>query len=405
MSFDTRVNHCHRFLDPGLAPFSLEVQTMHDRLFDDELRAFQSTLRKWIDKEIVPHHESWEKEGRVPVELWRKAGEQGYLCVTQAEEYGGLGLDFRYAAVGMEELARAGASGVGFPLHSDIVAPYVERYGTEEQKQRWLPKMATGESIGAIAMSEPGTGSDLQGIATRAVLDGDEWVLNGSKTFISNGLTCDLVVVVARTEEAEGYQSQSLIVVEKDAPGFQRGKRLEKMGLHAQDTAELHFEDCRVPKENLIGERGMGFMYLMQQLARERLLIAIGCVAGARQALDMTVAYVKERKAFGRPIAGFQNTKFKLAELATEVSVGEAFVDRCIQEIVEGNENAVDASMAKYWTSEMLCRVVDECVQLHGGYGYMMEYPIAKAYLDARVQRIYGGTTEIMKEIIARSLL
>lgn len=378
---------------------------MHDRLFDDELRAFQSTLRKWIDKEIVPHHESWEKEGRVPVELWRKAGEQGYLCVTQAEEYGGLGLDFRYAAVGMEELARAGASGVGFPLHSDIVAPYVERYGTEEQKQRWLPKMATGESIGAIAMSEPGTGSDLQGIATRAVLDGDEWVLNGSKTFISNGLTCDLVVVVARTEEAEGYQSQSLIVVEKDAPGFQRGKRLEKMGLHAQDTAELHFEDCRVPKENLIGERGMGFMYLMQQLARERLLIAIGCVAGARQALDMTVAYVKERKAFGRPIAGFQNTKFKLAELATEVSVGEAFVDRCIQEIVEGNENAVDASMAKYWTSEMLCRVVDECVQLHGGYGYMMEYPIAKAYLDARVQRIYGGTTEIMKEIIARSLL
>lgn len=378
---------------------------MHDSLFDDELRAFQQTFRKWVEKEIVPHHPEWEKQGCVPRELWLKAGEQGYLCVTQGEAYGGLGLDFRYAALEMEELARVCATGVGFSLHSDIVAPYIERYGSEEQKQRWLPKMASGEIIGAIAMSEPGTGSDLQGIQTKAVLDGDHWVLNGSKTFISNGLSCDLVIVVARTEEGEGYQSQSLIVVEAESPGFQRGKRLEKMGLHAQDTAELHFEDCRVPKDNLLGERGAGFFYLMQQLARERLLIAIGSVAGAKAALEMTVGYVKERKAFGKPIAHFQNTRFKVAEMATEVALGEAFVDRCIQTFMQGEEDAVQASMAKWWTSEMLGRVVDEGVQLHGGYGYMMEYPIARAYLDARVQRIYGGTTEIMKEIIARALL
>jgi alkylation response protein AidB-like acyl-CoA dehydrogenase len=264
--------------------------------------------------------------------------------------------------------------------------------------------MATGELIGAIAMSEPGTGSDLQGIRTKAVLDGDEWVINGSKTFISNGVNCDLVIVVCRTEEAEGWQSQSLIVVEKEAKGFKRGKKLEKMGMRAQDTTELHFEDCRVPKANLLGERGQGFLCLMNQLARERLIIAVGCVAGAKAAFEQTVAYAKDRHAFGKPIFQFQNTKFTLAEMATEIALGETFVDRCITRLVAGESLTVEASMAKYWTSEMLGRVVDRGLQLFGGYGYMLEYPIAKGYLDARVQRLYGGTTEIMKEIIARSL-
>ncbi len=384
---------------------------MHESMLDDELRAFQQTFRKWVEREVKPFHADWEREGCVPRELWKKAGEQGYLCIPQQEQYGGLGLDFRYATVVTEELSRVGASGVAFSLHSDIVAPYVENFGSEEQKQRWLPKMASGEMIGAIAMSEPGTGSDLQGIKTRAVLDGDEWVLNGSKTFISNGLLCDLCIVVCRTEDGDGAstskgaQAQSLIVVEKDAPGFGRGRRLGKIGMHAQDTAELHFEDCRVPKENLIGERGAGFLYLMQQLAQERLIIAVGCVAGARAALDMTLEYTKDRKAFGKPIAHFQNTRFKLAEMATEISIGEAFVDQCLRRLVAGENIPVEASMAKYWTSEMLDRVVDQGVQLFGGYGYMTEYPISKAYVDARVQRIYGGTTEIMKEIISRSLV
>ncbi len=378
---------------------------MHQSLFDDELTAFQDAFRKFVDKEIVPHHETWEREGTVPRELWEKTGEQGYLCIPQAEAYGGMGLDFRYAAVVCEELGRVGASGPAFPLHSDIVAPYIENFGSDEHKQRWLPGMAKGTTIGAIAMSEPGTGSDLQGIQTRAVLDGDEWVINGSKTFISNGLLCDLCIVVCRTEEDAGWAGQSLILVDKDAPGFVRGKKLKKVGMHAQDTAELSFEDCRVPRSNLLGERGQGFVYLMQQLAQERLIIAIGCVAGARAALQMTIDYVKERKAFGKPVSKFQNTRFAIAEMATEVTLGEALVDRCIQGLVAGENNTVEASMAKYWTSEMLGRVVDQGVQLHGGYGYMHEYPIARAWLDARVQRIYGGTTEIMKEIISRSLL
>jgi acyl-CoA dehydrogenase len=375
-------------------------------MLDEQLKEFQKSFRKFVEKEIVPHHAEWEREGIVPRELWRKAGEQGYLCIPQAEEYGGLGLPFRYAAVVTEELAKVAASGVAFALHSDIVAPYIENFASEELKKEWLPKMATGECISAIAMSEPGTGSDLQGIKTKAVLDGDEWVINGSKTFISNGLCCDMVIVVARTEDEDaGAAAQSLILVPADAPGFQRGKRLDKMGLKAQDTAEMHFEDCRVPKENLIGHRGAGFMYLMQQLAQERMVVAIGCVAGARSAHEMTVEYVKDRKAFGRPIAKFQNTRFKLAEMLTEITLGECLVDRSIAQLEAGETLTVEASMAKYWTSEMLCRVVDECVQLHGGYGYMNEYPIAKAYVDARVQRIYAGTTEIMKEIISRAIV
>jgi acyl-CoA dehydrogenase len=379
---------------------------MHDSILDDQLREFQRTFRKWVETEVAPNNEAWEREGIVPRAIWEKAGAQGYLCPGQAEEYGGLGLDFRYSAVIIEELARVRANGPMFGLHSDIVAPYIESFGDEEQKQRWLPKMATGEIIGAIAMSEPGTGSDLQGIQTKAVLDGDEWVLNGTKTFISNGILSDLVIVVCRTEDEDaGAAAQSLIVVERGAPGFERGRKLDKIGFDAQDTSELHFEDCRVPKENLIGDRGAGFMYLMQKPAQERLVIAIDCIAGSQAALEMTLAYTKERQAFGRSISKFQNTRFKLAEMATEITIGEAFVDRCIQQLIAGETLTVEASMAKYWTSELLCRVVDEALQLHGGWGYMKEYPIANAYLDARVNRIFGGTTEIMKEIISRSLV
>jgi acyl-CoA dehydrogenase len=378
---------------------------MRDSMFDDDLRAFRDSFRKFIDKEIKPYHAQWEREGVVSREVWEKAGAAGFLCIPQSPDYGGAGLPFRYAAVVQEELSRAHASGVAFALHSDIVAPYIENFGTDDQKQRWLPGMASGKLIGAIAMSEPGTGSDLQGIATKAVLDGDEWVINGSKTFISNGQLCDLTIVVARTEEAEGWQSQSLIVVPSTAKGFVRGKKLEKIGMHAQDTSEMHFEDCRVPKDHLIGERGQGFLYLMRQLAQERLIIAIASVLGAEECLARTIEYVKDRKAFGKPIASFQNTKFKLAEMATEIQLGRVFVDDCIMRLEKGDNLTVEGSMAKYWCSEMLGRVVDQCLQFFGGYGYMMEYPIAKAYLDARVQRIYGGTTEIMKEIIARSLV
>jgi alkylation response protein AidB-like acyl-CoA dehydrogenase len=378
---------------------------MNESMYDEELKAFRDSFRKFIATEIKPFHGEWEKEGIVPRALWKKAGDAGFLCISQATEYGGLGLPFRYGAVVQEELSRAHASGVAFSLHSDIVAPYIENFGTDDQKKRWLPGMASGELIGAIAMSEPGTGSDLQGIATKAVLDGDEWVINGSKTFISNGQLCDLTIVVARTEEADGWQSQSLIVVPSTAKGFVRGKKLEKIGMHAQDTSEMHFEDCRVPKDYLLGERGQGFLYLMKQLGQERLIIAIASVAGADECLTRTLEYVKDRKAFGKPIAAFQNTKFRLAEMATEIKLGESFVDNCIARLEKDENITVEASMAKYWCSEMLGRVVDGCLQMYGGYGYMMEYPIAKAYLDARVQRIYGGTTEIMKEIIARSLI
>ncbi len=379
---------------------------MHESLLNDELKAFQDAFKKWVDKEIVPHHAAWEKEGMVPRALWESAGANGFLCITQPEAFGGLGLDFRYSTVVIEGLARAGAHGPGFPLHSDIVAPYIEHYGSDEVKQKFLPPMAAGTCIGAIAMTEPGTGSDLQGVKTKAVLDGDEWVINGAKTFITNGLLSDVVIVVARTEDDKsGWESQSLILVERDAPGFSRGRHLEKMGLHAQDTAELNFEDCRVPKGNLLGERGQGFVYLMNELARERLIIAAGCVAGAQAALEMTVEYTQDRQAFGRPISKFQTTRHTLAEMATEIAVGEAFVDRCIERLVAGDSLTVEASMAKYWTSEMLGRVTDAGVQLFGGYGYMNEYPISRAYTDARVQRIYGGTSEIMKEIIARALV
>jgi alkylation response protein AidB-like acyl-CoA dehydrogenase len=379
---------------------------MERGIFDDEHEAFRDLARTFIAKEISPHHDRWEHEGQVDRELWRTAGKAGLLGTDVPEEYGGGGVDdFRYNVVLSEELVGAGASGVGFQLHNDVVAPYLLRLANEEQKQRWLPGFCTGDIVTAIAMTEPGTGSDLQGIRTSARRDGDEWILNGSKTFITNGILADLVIVVARTDPDAGSRGFSLLVVERDMPGFERGRRLEKVGTKAQDTAELSFTDVRVPAANVLGAPGTGLVSLMQNLPQERLSIGVASTAGAIRALDLTLAYTKERTAFGKPIGDFQNTRFELAEMATEVDVTRAFVDRCITEHLAGKLSTVDASKAKWWASDVLKRVVDRCVQLHGGYGYMLEYPIAKAYLDSRVQSIYGGTNEIMKEIIGRSLM
>ncbi len=381
---------------------------MHSSLMNDELLAFKDSFKRFVESEITPFHEEWEKQGIHPKELYLKAGEQGFLCTGADEKYGGLGLDFRFAALMIEELAYSLASGVAFFLHSDIVVPYVEHYGSEEQKKAWLPKLISGELISAIAMTEPGTGSDLQAIKTKAERKGDKWVLNGAKTFISNGHNANFIIVCAETE-SEGPQQRfkplSLFVVETGTPGFERGRNLSKMGLKAQDTAELSFQNCLVSDSHVLGEIGKGFVYLTNELAQERLTVAIWCVATAKRCLDMTLAYVKERKAFGKRVADFQNTRFKLAEMATEIELGQSLVDRCTQDHIQGQDTTVSASMAKYWTSEMLGRVADECVQLFGGYGYMNEYPIARAFLDARVQRIFAGTTEIMKEIISRDLL
>jgi long-chain-acyl-CoA dehydrogenase len=321
------------------------------------------------------------------------------------EELGGGGIrDFRYNAIITEELVRVGASGPGFSLHSDIVIPYILEYGSEEQKQRWLPKMVSGEIITAIAMTEPGAGSDLAGVRTTALRDGDSYIVNGSKTFITNGINSDLVIVVARTDPEQRHKGISLIAVEREMAGFTRGRNLEKIGLKAQDTAELFFDNVRVPVTNLLGEEGQGFVYLMQQLPQERLSIAVGAIAGARAALDWTIQYAQERHAFGQPIGKFQNSRFKLAEMQTEITIGQVFVDQCIVLLNEGKLTTEQASMAKWWTTELQNRVVDQCLQLHGGYGYMLEYPIARAWMDARVQSIYGGTNEIMKEIIGRSM-
>jgi acyl-CoA dehydrogenase len=382
---------------------------MHNDILSDDLRVFRDLTRTWVEREIAPFHSEWEQSGLVPREVYQKAGAQGLLCLTQAEKYGGLGVDFRFAAVVIEELARINASGVAFYLHSDIVAPYIEEYGTEGQKAKYLPRMARGEWIGAIAMTEPGAGSDLQGIKATARKEKDHWVLNGQKTFISNGQCSDLVIVAARTEnpafQGKKYAPLTLFLVESSFPGFHRGQSLKKIGYKAQDTAEMFFQDCRVPHENLLGQEGEAFTYLMKQLGRERLCMAIWSAAQSRAVLSETIGYVKERKMFGQSLADFQNTKFKLAEMDTEISVGEAFVDRCIQQMLQGRDVGVDASKAKYWCSETLGRVVDQCLQLHGGYGYMEEYPVSKAFVDARILRIFGGTSEIMKEIVARQLL
>ncbi len=373
-------------------------------LYGEEHEIFRQSVRRFMEEEIAPRHEAWEDQGYVDRDAWAKAGELGFLCATMPEAYGGADADRRYSAILMEEQARIGATGPGFSLHSDIVAPYINRYGSEDQKREWLPKMASGEAIGAIAMTEPGTGSDLQGVKTSAVKDGNELVINGSKTFITNGWNADVVVVVTKTDPSAGAKGTSLVLVEAGREGFTKGRRLKKLGMKAQDTSELFFDNVRVPMTNMLGEEGQGFIYLMQELAWERLQVAITAITAAEAAIEQTVAYTKERKAFGRSIADFQNTRFKLAELTTQTQIGRVFVDKCIELVCEGKLDAETGAMAKYWCSDLQCKVIDECLQLHGGYGYMWEYPIARAYADARVQRIYAGTNEIMKEIIGRSL-
>jgi alkylation response protein AidB-like acyl-CoA dehydrogenase len=377
-------------------------------LFDAGYDEFRRSAKRFFAEEVIPHHEAWEEQGQIDRALWRRAGELGLLCCAVPDAYGGQGGDRLHSVIMMEEQVLAGASGIGFALHSDIVAPYLLHYGTEAQKRAWLPRLASGETVGAIAMTEPGTGSDLQSIKTTAIDDGDDYVVNGSKMFITNGLQCDLVLVAVRMDGGQGgAKSISLVLIEADRPGFVKGKPLKKVGMKAQDTAPLFFDNVRIPKTNVLGGDdglNMGFMMLMQELAWERLIIAITSVTGAESAYAQTFAYVQERTAFGKPVASFQNTRFKLAEMKSEIAMARVFVDRCT-ELVLRNELPIDAAAAaKYLCSDLLCEVVDECVQLHGGYGYMLEYPIARAFVDARAQRIYGGTNEIMKEIIARSL-
>ena len=378
---------------------------MKRQLFEPDHDAFRETVRAFLEKEVSPHHASWEEAGITPRDLWTKAGQQGLLGFMMPEEYGGGGVsDFRFNAVLDEELTRSHASGVGFMLHTDLVSGYLLSYATDEQKARWLPKFCSGETITAIAMTEPGTGSDLQNIATTAHLEGGDYIVNGQKTFISNGINADLVIVAVKTDTDAGAQGVSLLVLERGMDGFERGRNLEKLGMKAQDTAELFFSDVRVPKENLLGEEGKGFIYLMEKLPQERLSIAVVAAAACEGMIDMTLAYVKERKAFGRPVGSFQNSRFVLAELATETQVARVFVDRCVEELNAGTLSISDAAMAKWWTTELQNKVATKCLQLHGGYGYMSEYPISKAYADSRIQTIYGGTTEIMKEIIGRTM-
>ncbi|RJF86279.1 acyl-CoA dehydrogenase [Oleomonas cavernae] len=373
---------------------------------NEEHEMVRDNARRFFEKECVPYNQKWAEDGVISREAWLKAGEAGILCATMPEEYGGSGMDFKASALLMEAQVDAGASGPGFSLHSDIVAPYIHTYGSEEQKKKWLPRMATGELIGAIAMTEPGAGSDLQGVRTSAKKDGNHYVINGQKTFITNGQLANLIIVVTKTDPTKGAHGTSLIVVETDeVEGFRRGRNLDKIGMHAQDTSELFFDEVRVPTANLLGhEEGQGFIQLMQQLPSERLQIAITAVKTCEKAVEETVKYTKDRKAFGKSIFDFQNTRFKLAECATETRIARVFVDHCIELLVEGKLDVQTAAMAKYWCSDLQGKVVDECLQLHGGYGYMMEYPIAQMYVNGRVQRIYGGANEIMKELISRML-
>ncbi len=378
------------------------------KLFTPDHETFRDSFRRFIEKEITPFHEAWEEQGYVDRAVWNKAGKNGFLCATMPEEFGGADADKLYSVVQFEELSRAGVTGIGYSLHSEIVAPYILHYGTDAQKEKYLPKLATGEMIGAIAMSEPAAGSDLQGIRSTAIKQDDgSYLLNGSKTFITNGWHADLVIVVAKTNPAAGGKGTSLLLVERGMAGFSVGKRLKKLGLRAQDTSELFFDNVKVPAENLLGGPALenrGFICLMEQLPWERLQIAITAVAAAQAAIHWTLDYVKERKVFGQTVGTFQNTRYKLAEMQTEVQVARVFVDKCCELVMQGQLDTETASMAKYWCSDLQCKVMDECVQLFGGYGYMWEYPITRAYADARVQRIYGGTNEIMKEVISRGM-
>jgi alkylation response protein AidB-like acyl-CoA dehydrogenase len=377
-------------------------------IFADEHDQFRASFRSWLDKEVVPHHEQWEADGIIPRELWLEAGKHGFLGLTVPEQYGGGGTDdYRFAAVMTEEIADTGVigSGNGMTLHNDIVLPYFLGLCNDEQKQRFLPGMVTGEIVGALAITEPNTGSDVAGVTTTAVRHGDVYVVNGSKTFISNGIHSDVVVTTVKTDPAAGHRGMSLLLLERGMPGFERGRNLDKMGMHAQDTAELSFTDVEVPAANLLGDEGKGFYYLMGNLAQERLGIAVGAVGVAQAAIRWTLEYTRERRAFGQAIATFQNSKFVLAELHTETQAAQVYVDRCIELHGEGRLSAEQAAAAKYWCTELQNKVVDRCVQLHGGYGYMREYPIARAWADSRIQTIYGGTSEIMKEIVGRALV
>ncbi|MGZ5409080.1 MAG: acyl-CoA dehydrogenase family protein [Aeromicrobium sp.] len=378
---------------------------MQRNIFEADHDSFREAVRTFMEKEVAPNHAQWEQDGIVPRELWLKAGAQGLLGFMMPEEFGGGGIDdFRFNTVLSEELVRVGGSGVGFVLHTDLVSGYLLSYASDEQKERWFPKFCTGEMITGIAMTEPGTGSDLQAIQTTAIRDGGHYVVNGSKTFISNGINADFVIVACKTDPDAGAMGVSLIALERGMEGFERGRNLDKMGLKAQDTAELFFDNVKVPIENLIGEEGKGFIYLMEKLPQERLAITVGAQAATRKIIDMTLDYVKERKAFGKPIGSFQNSRFVLAELETEFQIGQAFVDKSILALNEGELTVAEAAMGKWWTTELQNKTAAKCLQLHGGYGYMTEYPIAKAYTDSRIQTIYGGTTEIMKEIIGRTM-
>ncbi|MCE5283124.1 MAG: acyl-CoA dehydrogenase family protein [Deltaproteobacteria bacterium] len=371
--------------------------------YTDEHRMFRDSLRRFLVREITPHVEEWEEAGIVPREAWRKMGEQGYLAMGVPEAYGGPGADFLYSVIVIEEMVRTNHSGLAASLHSDIIVPYILAFATEEQKHRYLPGCISGEIITAIAMTEPNTGSDLAAIRTTAVEDGDQIVLNGQKTFISNGINCDLLVLAARDPAVETpHAAVDLYLVEAGTLGFEKGKRIKKVGWHSQDTAELFFSDCRIPKANRLGEKGTGFLKLMQQLQPERLVCAIGAVAAAEYMIEITIQSCKERTAFGRPLTKFQNTQFEIVEMATEARLGRTFVDKLIADHMEGRQIVVDVSMAKYWTTEMASRVADRCVQLFGGYGYCEEYPIARAWRDIRVTRIFAGTNEIMKTIAAK---
>jgi alkylation response protein AidB-like acyl-CoA dehydrogenase len=380
---------------------------MRRDVFDDEHELFRQSFRRWLDKEVVPRHDQWEHDGIVPREVFAAAGALGFLGMAVPAEYGGGGVDdFRYSLVIAEETQSAGVAGagLGISLHNDICLPYFLRYCTESQRARWLPGIAAGTLISAVAMTEPGMGSDLASMATTAVRDGDHYVVNGSKTFITNGINSDLVVTAVKTDPAARHKGISLVVVERGMAGFERGRNLDKVGLHSQDTAELFFTDVHVPVENRLGDEGSGFLALVSNLPQERLSIAMAGIAAAAAALDWTVEYCRQRTAFGQPIGSFQHSRFELAEMATEVEIGRTFIDRCVLARNAGELTAEEAAMAKWWCTELQKRVVDRCVQLHGGYGYMRDYPIARAYADARVTTIYGGTTEIMKEIIGRSM-
>jgi len=377
-----------------------------EKYYTEEHNIFRESVRRYFEKEVTPNADKWENDGMVPKEAWKKFGQQGFLCPWLPEEYGGSNTDFLYSFILTEELARTRCGGFFFPLHSDIIVPYIYTYGNEEQKKKWLPKCVTGDIITALAMTEPGTGSDLAAIRTTAIKDGDNYIINGQKTFISNGISCDLVIVAARTNPnaASPYEGMSLIVVEEGTPGFEKGRKLEKIGLHSQDTSEMAFVDCKVPIANLLGQEGQGFYFLMDKLQQERLVCAMGSQVGAEEALRVTIEYTKTREAFGRPISRFQYIAFEIAKMATEVEVGRAFLESLLIDHLEGRKDVKKASMAKYWICEMLNRVVSQCVQFHGGYGYMEEYPIARMFRDARVQTIYAGTSEIMLLIISRQL-